>query len=84
MKLILNMMNITEDQQVWFPTLFFFENKAVLVVTVNEELVEELHKPVVKRRKVYARLQIDNIWAADLPDMKSNLLSVKVLNIYCV
>ena len=77
-------MNITEDQQVWFPTLFFFENKAELVVTVNEELVEELHKPVLKRRKVYARLQIDNIWAADLPDMKYNLLSVKVLNIYCV
>ena len=40
-------------------------------VSVNEQLVEELHKPVIlKRRKVYARFE-DNIWAADLAEMES-------------
>ena len=37
-------------------------------VSVNEELAEELHKPVIekfKRTKVYARFK-DNIWAAYL------------------
>ena len=42
-------------------------------VSVNEQLAEELHKPVIKklkRRKVYARFK-DNIWAADLAEMES-------------
>ena len=42
-------------------------------VSVNEHLVEELHKPVIKKfkkRKVYARFK-DNIWAADLAEMES-------------
>ena len=46
-------------------------------VSVNEQLAEELHKPVIKkfkRRKVYARFK-NNIWAADLAEM---------LNIYHV
>ena len=36
--------------------------------SVNEELAQELHKPVIekfKRRRVYASFK-DNIWAADL------------------
>ena len=40
---------------------------------LNEELAEELHKPVIKkfkRRKVYARFK-DNIWAVDLAEMWS-------------
>ena len=40
--------------------------------SVNERLVEELHKPVsqkFKRRKVYARFK--DVWAADLAEMKS-------------
>ena len=48
---------------------------------VNEQLVEELHKPVTKkfkRRKVYAIFK-DNIWAADLAEMGS--LSCKNKNI---
>ena len=39
--------------------------------SVNEELAQELHKPVIrkfKRRKDYARSK-DNIWAADLAEM---------------
>ena len=46
-------------------------------IGVNEQLAEELHKPVTKkfkRRKVYARSK-DNIWAEDLAEMES--LSLK-------
>ena len=41
-------------------------------ISVNEQLAEELHKPVIKKfkgRKVYARFK-DNIWAADLAEME--------------
>ena len=39
--------------------------------SVNEQLAEELHKPVIKkfkRRKVYAKFK-DNVWGADLAEM---------------
>ena len=51
-------------------------------VSVNEQLAEELHKPVTKkfkRRKVYARFK-NNILAADLPEMES--LSSKNKNVH--
>ena len=51
----------------------FFEKKIGLGVSVNEQLAEELQKPVIrkiKRRKVYARFK-DNIWAANLAEMGS-------------
>ena len=38
----------------------------------NEQLAEELHKPIIrkfKKRTVYSRFK-DNIWGADLADMK--------------
>ena len=38
----------------------------------NEQLAEELHKPVIRkfrRREVYSAFK-DNIWAADLADMQ--------------
>ena len=41
-------------------------------MSVNEQLAEELHKPVIKkfkRRKFYARFK-DNIWAADLDKIR--------------
>ena len=44
-----------------------------MAVIVNEELAQELHKPVIKkfkRRKVYASFN-DNIWTADLAEMRS-------------
>ena len=50
-------------------------------ISINEQLAEELHKPVTKkfkRRKVYARFK-DNIWAADLAEMES--LSTKNKNV---
>ena len=51
----------------------FFDRKTESGISVNEQLAEELHKPVIqkfKRRKVYARFK-DNIWAADLAEMES-------------
>ena len=42
-------------------------------VSVNEQLPEELHKPITKKlrwRKVYARFQ-GNIWAAELAELES-------------
>ena len=51
----------------------FFEMKTGSGVSVNEQLVEQWHKPVTKKfkgRKVYARFK-DNIWTADLADKES-------------
>ena len=59
----------------------FFDKKTGSGISVNEQLAEELHKPVIKkfkRRKVYARFK-DNIWAADLAEMES--LSSKNKNV---
>ena len=58
-----------------------FDNKTRSRVSVNEQLAEELHKPAIKqlkKRKVYARFK-ENIWAADLADLKS--LSSKNKNV---
>ena len=52
------------------------------IASVNEQLAEELHQPVIKKirysRKVYSRFK-DNISAADLAEMES--LSSKIRNI---
>ena len=59
----------------------FFDKKTGSGLSVSEQLVQELHKPVIKkfkRRNVYARFT-DNIWAADLAEME--LLSSKNKNI---
>ena len=53
--------------------LYFFEKKTESGLGVNEQLAEELHRPVIKkfkRRKFYARFK-GNIWAADLAEMGS-------------
>ena len=50
----------------------FFDKKTGSGISVNEQLAEELHKPVVqnfKRSKVFARFK-DNIWAADLAEIE--------------
>ena len=56
-------------------------------VSANEQLAQELHKPVTKefkRRRVYARFK-DNIWPAGLAEMESfSLQRIKMLNIYYV
>ena len=59
----------------------FFDKKTRSRISVNEQLAEELHKPVIKkfkRRNVYAIFK-DNIWAADLAEMES--LSSKKINV---
>ena len=52
----------------------FFDKKTsgsgVKSVPQNEELADELHKPIIrkfKKREVYSAFK-DNIWAADLAD----------------
>ena len=50
-----------------------FDKTTGSVANVNEELAQELHKPMIKkfkRRKVYVRFK-DNTWAADLAEMGS-------------
>ena len=45
---------------------------AIKSVPQNQELADELHKPIIrkfKKRKVYSAFE-DNIWAADLADMQ--------------
>ena len=45
---------------------------AIKSIPQNEELAEELHKPIIrklKKRKVYSAFK-DNIWGADLADMQ--------------
>ena len=59
----------------------FFDKKTGSGIIVNEQLAEELNKPVIKnftRIKVYASFK-DNIWAADLAEMES--LSSKNKNV---
>ena len=54
----------------------FFDKKnagsGIKSMPQNEQLVEELHKPIIrkfKKRKVYSTFK-DNIWVADLADMQ--------------
>ena len=59
----------------------FFDKKTGTRISVNEQLAEELHKPVIKKFKItkaYGRFK-DNIWAADLAEMGS--LSSKNKNV---
>ena len=59
----------------------FFDEKIGSGKSVNEQLAEELHKPVMKkfkRRKVYAKFK-GNIWAANLIEMEA--LSSKNKNV---
>ena len=58
----------------------FFDKKPGSGISINEQLAEELHKPVIKKfkkRKVYGRFKY-NISAADLTEMVS--LSAKNKN----
>ena len=60
----------------------FFDKKAGSGVRVNEQLLDELHKPVIKklkRGKIYARF-IGNIWAVDLVKMGSLYSNIHSIN----
>ena len=59
----------------------FFDKETGSGKSVNQQLAEELHKPVIKklkRRKVYAGFK-GNIWSSDLAEMES--LSSKNKNV---
>ena len=75
-------LNMMEYQRTLASMVYkFFDKKTRSGVNINEQLAEELHKPVTesfKRKKVYARFK-DNIWAADLADTES--LSSKNKNV---
>ena len=64
----------------------FFDKKIESGINVNEQLDEELHKPVIKkfkRRKVYVIFK-DNVWAAGVVEMQSLSSNIKILNIHYV
>ena len=65
----------------------FFDKKKGSDITVNEQLVEELHKPIikkVKRRRVYTRFK-GSIWAVDLAEMESLSTNNKIVKyLLCV
>ena len=51
----------------------FFDQKTASGVSVNEELAQQLHKPVIKKfktRKVYVKFKV-NIWAAHFHEIGS-------------
>ena len=49
-----------------------FNKKTGSGISMNEQLNEELHKPIINifKRKVYTKFK-DNIWVADLAEMGS-------------
>ena len=78
------MMNIKEHYQVWSKS--FFDKKTESGVSVNEELAEELHKPVIKklkRRKAHARFKENNC-PADLAEMGSLFSKNRNVEYLCV
>ena len=65
----------------------FFDKKIEWKISVNEQLAEELYKPVIKRfkrKKVNAKFK-HNIWAADLAEMASfSSKNKNVKYLFCV
>ena len=52
----------------------------------DQQLAEELHKPIIKKfkkRKVHSPF-IDNIWGADLADMKLSKFNKGIFSLICV
>ena len=50
----------------------FFDKKTGSGVSVNEQLAQELHKPLIKkfkRRKIYGRFKY-NVWTVELAEME--------------
>ena len=69
------MMNIKQDQLLWFINFFDKKSEGSRIVNNKEniQLAEELHKPIIKnfeKREMYSSFR-DNTWGADLADMDS-------------
>ena len=61
---------ISSNSSGWF--INFFDKKSKGPGLKNQQLANELHKPIIKkfkRRKLYSSFK-DNIWAVDLADMQ--------------
>ena len=70
------MMDMKEGSLLWFISFLIKSLKVVVLIyhipEFNEQLAKELQKPIIKnlkKRKVYSWFK-DNIWGADLADMK--------------
>ena len=69
------MMDIKESLLLWFTSFFDKKSKGGgvnILLESNEELANELHKPIIKKfkkRTVYSLFK-DNIQGADLADMQ--------------
>ena len=60
------------DKKIKVSGVTLANKSAIKSIPQNEQLTEELHKPIIrkfKKRKVYSAFK-DNIWAADLADME--------------
>ena len=69
----------------------FFDKKSTdagIKSMSNEQLVNELHKAIIrkfKRRKVYSSLFSDNIWGVDLADTQSiSKYNKRIRHLLCV
>ena len=68
------MMDIKEVWPLWFIIFLTKGNGSTLAnkyIPENEQLAEELHKPIIRKfekREVYSAFK-DNIWPADLADI---------------
>ena len=52
----------------------------------DQQLADELHKPIIKKfkkRKVHSPF-IDNIWGADLADVKLSKFNKEIFSLICV
>ena len=61
-----------EDKKTKGSDVTLANKSAIKAIPQNEQLAEELHKPIIKKikkRKVYSAFK-DTIWAADLADMQ--------------
>ena len=68
------MMDINVDLLLWFITFLIKKLLMKQLILSNEELEEELHKPIIRKsdkRKVHSPFR-DNIWGANLADMLLN------------
>ena len=60
------------DKKIKVSGVTLANKSAIKSIPQNEQLTEELHKPIIrkfKKRKVYSAFK-DNIWAAYLADME--------------
>ena len=64
-------MDIKELLLLWFINFLIKSPEVVaLIMKQNEQLTEELHKPIIKKKKKMKYIHKDNIWGVGLADME--------------